>query len=279
MSITNRVVNNAIDYIIKNLNNKLTVEEIASQCNFSKFYFSRLFKAETGESIYSFIKRLRMEKSALRLGTDINRTITDICLDFGYTSSNYSSAFKKHHKISPIEFRNLKKDNKYDQKHPLYNVKMTYQDFKDYNDKISIQVINNFSVIYKRYIGNYEDMTIHWPEFINDNKHLINNTTKFIEISYDDPNITDINRCIYDICMTVDADKNFKNTKVIKGGKFAVYRYEGPVVEIFQAFKGIFNIWMPESKYELDDRIGFDAYNNADCDNNYFEMDLYIPVK
>jgi len=99
LSITNKIVNNAIDYIIRNLNNEITVEDVAENCNFSKFHFSRLFRSETGESVYSFIKRLRMEQSALRLGTNINQTITYIGLDYGYSPSNYSSAFKSITKL------------------------------------------------------------------------------------------------------------------------------------------------------------------------------------
>ena len=279
MSITNKIVNNAIDYIIRNLNNEITVEDVAENCNFSKFHFSRLFRSETGESVYSFIKRLRMEQSALRLGTNINQTITYIGLDYGYSPSNYSSAFKKHHKITPIKFRNLKKENNYDLKHPLFDVDLTYQDFNYYNDRITIKELKDFSVLFKRYIGSYKDMAIHWRDFIDNYKHLINSETQFIEITYDDPKITDPSRCLYDICLKVDDDNGFDNIKIIKGGKFASYRFEGSVIEIFQAFKGIFNIWMPKSQFELDDRTGFDAYKNADCDNDYFVMDLYIPVR
>lgn len=222
---------------------------------------------------------MRIDKSAFRLGTDKNRTITEIGQDIGYSSSNYSSVFKKHHKLSPKMFRNLKKNNEFDLKHPLYEMEITYQDFEYYNDRIIIQVIQSFSVLYNRYIGNYKDMAIHWPNFINYNKHQINNNTKFIEVSYDDPNITDINRCIYDICITIEADNNSKNKKVINGGKFAIYKFKGSIEEIFQAFKGIFNIWVPESEYELDERIGFNIYDNLNSNINHFEIDFYIPLK
>ena len=278
-SITNQVVNRAIDYILQNLNSEIRVEDVADYCNFSRFYFNRVFRAETGESIYSFIKRLRMEKSALRLGTDTGRTITDISLDYGYSSSNYSSAFRSHHKLSPAEFRRLKKENRFDLKHPLFDTDVTYHDFRYYDDRITIRELKDFPVVFKRYIGSYKDMSAHWQEFIDTYCGLANDETKFIEITYDDPKITDQNRCIYDICMTVDDQNDHENTKVVQGGKYAAYSYEGSVKEIFQAYKGIFNIWLPQSSYELDYRTGFDIYKLADCENDCFEMDIYIPVK
>lgn len=60
--ITNKAVNEAIDFILLHINEDLTVDDIAAHCHFSKYYFSRLFRSETGESIYSFIKRLRVEQ-------------------------------------------------------------------------------------------------------------------------------------------------------------------------------------------------------------------------
>ncbi len=65
--IENQIINKAIDFIFFHIDEELSVEQIAEFCGYSKFYLSRLFKTETGESIYSFIKRARIEESAWRL--------------------------------------------------------------------------------------------------------------------------------------------------------------------------------------------------------------------
>jgi len=103
--ITNELVNQSIDYIMRHLDEEISVEDVADHCHFSKYYFSRVFKEKTGESIYAFIKRLKMEQSAVRLKLEKDKSITDIGFDYGYSPSNYCSAFKKHHNISPAEFR------------------------------------------------------------------------------------------------------------------------------------------------------------------------------
>lgn len=277
MNVTDKVVNKAIDYIIENLNWEINVEDVASYCNFSKYYFSRVFKAEVGEGIYSFIKRLRLERSAIKLGSDTGRSITDIGLDYGYSSSNYSSAFKKQHNLSPAKFRDLRKPLELE--HPFYNFTVEYGDFDFYDRKIEVKELCDFTVLFKRYIGNYKTMADNWQDFFSTYSNLITAETLFIEVTYDDPVITDLDRCIYDICMTVNSQSDHDNIKLINGGKFAVYSFSGGVEEIFQAYKGIFNIWLPASKYVLDDRVGFDIYRKADCENNYFEMDICIPLK
>ncbi|WP_456008999.1 AraC family transcriptional regulator, partial [Clostridium butyricum] len=78
---TNEVVNQAITYIMKHIDESITIEDVAEHCHFSKYYFSRIFKNETGESIYGFIKRLKLEQSAFRLKVERERTITDIGFD------------------------------------------------------------------------------------------------------------------------------------------------------------------------------------------------------
>lgn len=89
--ITNELVKQSIDYIVQHLDEDISIEDVANYCHYSKYHFSRVFKAETGESIYAFIKRLKMEQSALKIKHERDKPITEIAVGYGYTSSNYSS--------------------------------------------------------------------------------------------------------------------------------------------------------------------------------------------
>lgn len=62
MEIKNKYVNRGIDYIVDNLENELKVEDVARYCHLSKFHFTRLFKEETGDSVYAMIKKMKMEE-------------------------------------------------------------------------------------------------------------------------------------------------------------------------------------------------------------------------
>ena len=276
--ITNELVNQSIDYIMQHLDDEITIEDVANYCHFSKYYFSRIFKAETGESIYAFIKRLKMEQSALRLKIEKEKSITDIGFDYGYSPSNYSSVFKKHHNISPAEFR--KGVNTSYVHHPLYPENPAkLKSFEECNKQISIQVLDDFFVIYERHLGNYIDLGNDWCTFTEKYTNYLTKDTLLIERSYDDPSITSVDQCLYDICMTVDKSCSLDNVTIIKGGKFAVYRFEGFIHEIFVAFQGIFNIWLPNGNYEIDERYGFDIYRAVDSEKMHVVMDLCIPIK
>lgn len=276
--IINKLVNQSIDYIMRHLDEEISIEDVADHCHFSKYHFSRVFKEKTGESIYAFIKRLKMEQSAVRLKIEKDKSITEIGSDYGYSPSNYCSAFKKHHNISPAEFR--KDMNTTCVPHPFYPDKLArFQSFQEYNEHILIQELDDFVVIYERHIGNYIELGKNWYDFTEKYKEYLNEETLLIEKSYHDPSITNVDQCLYDICMTVDKNCSLDNVTTIQGGKFAVYRFDGLIQDIFVAFQGIFNIWLTYSGYEMDERYGLDIYRTVDRENMHVVMDLCIPIK
>jgi AraC-like DNA-binding protein len=93
-----------LDYIDNNLEDSLTLKEIASRFYIDKYYLSRLFMKITGINIHDYIlsKRIFKAKELLRDG----RSILDTCQMSGF--SNYSTfvrAFKNLVGILPKEYQ------------------------------------------------------------------------------------------------------------------------------------------------------------------------------
>ncbi len=272
-------INKAIDYIIDNLDAELKVEDIAKHCHFSKYYFNRLFKSMVGESIYAFIKRLRLERSAFLLRATPESTITDISSKFGYSSSNYCSAFKKEYKISPFEYRKSKREQKIIEVEKYQAIDLSEHDFDYYDQKTEIITLEPFMMIYERYIGNYREVSQNWLSFLEKTKSYIKPDTLIVDISYDDPTITDTDRCIYDIGMSTDQEiKGFQHLS-ISGGKYAAFAYTGPTEGIYSAYQGIMKVWLPEADIILDDRKMLSLYECVNEDNTEVTMKICIPVK
>lgn len=276
--ITSEIVNQAINYIMQHIGEEIRIEDVAKHCNFSKYHFSRIFKAETGESIYAFIKRLKLEQSAFRLKVERGKTITDIGFEYGYSPSNYSSVFKEYHNASPMEFR--KKITQHSMMHPFYpNTVNDMESFEECNKKISIEYMEDLYVIYERRIGNYQNLGKNWAEFLEKYKEYLTEKTLLLESTFDDASITDVNNCLYDICMSVDKSCTLNNTNTIQGGKFAVYHFKGFPQQIYTAYQNMFNVWFPNSKYRIDKRYGFDCYREINCDTMDMVIDIYIPIE
>lgn len=94
-----------IGYIKENLQHKLTVEQIADNAGFSKFYFLRLFKRVTGCTVVQYINLLRCEyaRELLRTG---KYTVKETALLCGFDNLSYfTSVFKKNIGCLPGAFK------------------------------------------------------------------------------------------------------------------------------------------------------------------------------
>src|SRR5688500_11577282 len=60
-------VNRVIDHIRAHLGDTLTLADLAGVAAFSPFHFHRVFKAATGETLFGFIQRVRLERAAVAL--------------------------------------------------------------------------------------------------------------------------------------------------------------------------------------------------------------------
>lgn len=272
------LVSRSIDYMLQHLDESITVKDVANHFHYSEFYFSRVFKAITGESPYAFIRHLKLDQSAIDIKLKQYKAITDIGLDYGYSSSNYSSAFRQHHSLSPTEFR--KSTDRTSVANPFYpEVVGCFEAFEAYDKRINIEVLQDISVIYERVFGNYGGLKEKWFRFLDTYNEYIDADTLMIERFFDDPTISPLDSCMCDLCITAGNTCELENVTTIKGGKFAVYRFEGEIKDIFPALQGIFAVWFPKSGYEMDEKYGLNIYRKIDRATNHVVMDLCIPVK
>jgi AraC family transcriptional regulator len=101
-------VRRVITAMLENLNDDLTIDDMARIAMFSKFHFSRMFQRVTGVSPGRFLSALRLQRAKqLLLSTSFN--IADISHRVGYTSvGTFSSRFTRSVGISPIAYRRLR---------------------------------------------------------------------------------------------------------------------------------------------------------------------------
>ncbi|HBR01107.1 MAG TPA: hypothetical protein DD738_00670 [Ruminiclostridium sp.] len=87
-------------YITENLDQDISVEELAKFVCLSKYYFMRTFKNHTDKTVYQYIieKRLEAAKSLIESGT----SLTNACHLCGFSDySCFYRAFKKKYNITP----------------------------------------------------------------------------------------------------------------------------------------------------------------------------------
>lgn len=274
----NQLVNQSIDYIMQHLSDEnLSLESVAAHFFVSKYHFSHIFKAVTGESVYAFIKRRKVDQSAVDMKLNPEKAITEIGLDYGYSSSNYSSLFKKHHDVSPVVFRQSILTS--DMPVPFAPERIAhFKTAEKYAAGIAIQEFPDFFVLYERFMGNYVELEQRWYQFLDFYNAYLREETILVERFFNDPAITNPSQCICDICMTVEEDCGLDNITRIKGGRWIVYHFDGEIKDIFETLQGIFNVWLPRSGYRMAQHYGLNIYRHIDRVNHKVTMDLCIPI-
>lgn len=99
-AVYNPKIADILHYINANLSANLSIDHLSSQFYMSKYYMMRLFKAETGYSIGSYItqKRLLFAKDLILRGVPV----LDACFDCGFQDySTFSRAYRKCFHESP----------------------------------------------------------------------------------------------------------------------------------------------------------------------------------
>jgi len=92
-------------FLAANYDSSFTLEELASRCNLNSSYLSRAFREKTGQPLFEYINRLRIER-ALQLLRNSDMTILDIAMSVGYNNiSFFNRYFRKLKGCSPGEYR------------------------------------------------------------------------------------------------------------------------------------------------------------------------------
>ncbi len=279
--IRNEVINKAITYIFEHLDEDITVDDVAKHCAYSKYYLMRMFKEDTEEALYQFIKRIRLERSALRLKMDKETSITEIGENYGYSSSNFSTAFKKHLNQSPADFR--KNCEEIAESSDFYHGESI--DSAQADEKaISIEWLQEIWVVYERRKGNYHNLDYEWCDFMKRYEYLTTEDTLYLDCTIDDPSITDENGCMYELCQSVPPDHPAlkKHPEVLvhkfEGGKYGVYHFKGYPCFLFQVYQEVFCRWLSKTRNRLErNKPVFDIYRKVAKDG-YMEMDICFPL-
>lgn len=99
------IVTSAKEYILKNLDTRLTLGEIAWHTQKGEEHLARVFKRETGQSVFDFVREMRINQAKTDL-LNSSLSLTEIAEKTGFSSlSFFSRSFKDLVGIPPSAYR------------------------------------------------------------------------------------------------------------------------------------------------------------------------------
>lgn len=95
-------VHEVMDHVRENLSDDLSLNELAEVACFSPHHFHRVFKRETGETVFEFTRRARLERAVQLMRGSPGRELGSISAEVGFaTPSDFSRLFRAHYGCTP----------------------------------------------------------------------------------------------------------------------------------------------------------------------------------
>ncbi len=301
-------VHKAQDYIEKNLGSALTLDDIARAACFSPFHFHRVFSAVTGETLARFILRLRLERAAWHLACAPERSVTEIALDTGFSSSAaFARAFRAEFAMSATDYRKLcktdRKDGKADGEAATYlgqviqlpTRRSTMSETMNVKplapQSIEVRELPAKTLAYLRHVGPYAgDAALFerlWGQFCQwagPRGVLSRPGAEAICLYHDNTDVTEEAKLRLSLGFTVEPGTPTDppiNLLEIPAGKYVVAHYEIDPKSYGAAWAYVMGSWMPQSGYQPDDRPCYECFlndPNAHPEGKHI-VDLCVGVK
>jgi len=288
-------INRVEDYIQQNLESEMSLEELSDVAAFSKYHFGRIFAMMTGETLFQYIQRMRVEKAASLLLSNPGRSITDIALSCGFSSSQaFSRTFSRRFGVSATRWRELRGRTPEILQRIDAQKRRVRQNGIQPNavvvpEEIDVEKIEDIEVIYLRYVGPFQGDTDLFADLFNTlsrwaaARSLIGSDTRSFCIVHDNPSITNDRKIRLSCCLSVREDVQPEGEigrMKIRGGRYARGEFAIDDRQYGQAWGYMFGKWLPSSGYQPDEQPCFEEYphSSADRSDGKHTVLLWIPV-
>lgn len=287
------------NYIDENYCKNITVDDMAKISGFSRFHFSRIFKAILNESPMEYVNRIRLEHSLFLISHRKDMNMTDVALELGFSDSTvFTRTFKKYFKISPSVYRKQNSTNcKENYFISTYNktdkTKKWTENTLSETQSVRFERISEFEVIYVRHIGDYISLAKNYKKLMNTlfteakkQNLLKTKESKFISIYHDNPEFGTENQFRTSLCLTYPSDCNPNETEQIskmkiEGGLYMIGHFEITANQFEDAWDYMYQQWIIGKKHMPRNSYPFELYlnNPEDEKEHLIKVDIYVPLE
>lgn len=290
-------INKALEYIEVNGGQKLNLENLAGVSCFSPYHFHRIFHAIMGETLHGYIKRQRLAKACHLLLYDQALSITEIGIKCGFSShSDFCRCFRESIGLSPGQYVKNKAKAMFSEErmpYPSLPAKATTTFSWECMDSIRQSTLPDLTVAYIRCSGLSEKLEnpqinrafsrlFAWAKA----RGLISEHTLALGLYPDSPEITPMEKCRYDACITLSQSVLPEGVIGVRtlpsAGHYVSFTYSRSSPEAAKQFFGmadcLYGHWLPENGFLPSDQPFIEIYRK-DPYSTEILTDFHIPIK
>lgn len=285
-------IESAVIFIENNLHETIGVEDVADITGYSYYHFQRVFKAVLGESIGNYIRSRRLNRAASELIYSDNR-ILDIAMHYQFDSQEaFNRAFKNVYNVSPGIYRKKRIDTIIGNKREITSSYINHINkgvtlkptFCQLEEKKLIGIRSHTSLKKNKL---QESWVIFCSRIEEMGKSYLD-TSRYgiceVALDFYKEQFDENSKSSYFIgveASSFDEIPEGMTTKILKGGKYAVFTHRGKVDTLRMTYDYIWGTWLICSGIELDQRDDFELYNERflGIDKEDSVIEIYIPIK
>lgn len=286
-------VNRAIDHIVCHLDQRLRLADVAAAAGFSPFHFHRVFQALLGETLHQFVKRQRLERALQRMSHAPRRSLTEVALDCGFSSSSdFSRSFKQHFGAAPRDFdlagfraaRRAEFDRMMSGTSALGHCTRLPADDNPDGFTVTLRDLPARTVAYVRVLDPYREGAAQaacarlWDWAIA--RGLADG--QWLGYMWEEPEIVELAKCRYDVALVVDTCEPAGEIGRFQFPPMRVAEVviRGDIALETRALDWLYKSWLPRSGYIPADQPAFEAWIGRPFahGDQYFELACQLPV-
>ncbi len=261
-------------FLQEHLDEEVGIERLARLADASPHHFHRMFRGLVGEPVASHVRRLRLERAAVRLKAG-ERSLIDLALEAGYESHEaFTRAFRRTFDMAPSTFRAAHAiGDRVSGNPPLVGAAQgaaaAFQplDYDMSPRTIEIREMPATRVAFLRHTGPYHEVAPTWGSLCAHAGRLglMGPDVKMFGASYDDPEVTPADKLRYDACVVVGPEfepSGELGVQEIPGGRYAVTTHEGPYENLAQTYGELFGRCFGKGEHQPGSSACLEHYQN-----------------
>lgn len=309
-------IHRVTDYIDANLASEFSLDELAGVASFSKYHFHRIFYLARGETLFRYIRRLRLERAAQLLVGRPEDPVLAVALDCGFdNASAFARAFREHFGVTASDWRAGERNRPHGEDDPgpelqlresmvaawtAHPLTRTWVDGDEVwessradgrSRRVTVVERPPAELAYVRHVGPYQadadlfarlfDALFSWAA----PRNLVRYPLETYCVYHDAPAITPDEKLRVSVGLPIGPETSVEGAAgrmSISGGRYALAEMELADDEYGEAWAWTYGWWLPRSGYEPDDGLPFERYRSEsphDAHRKRQLVQICVPVR